>query len=156
MKITEVKITRVNGDEKLKAFVSITFDDSFVVRDLKIIKGQKGEFVAMPSRKQTVRCSKCGRKNNLHSNFCNNCGIKLSYVKDENRQNKVYADIAHPINAECRSMIQHDVLEAYRQMPEEKNDSSGQQNVDKDETNEAISTGIDLYDETDDFSEGIW
>ncbi len=51
MNITEVKISPVTGDEKLKAFATVTFDDCFLVRDLKIINGKKGYFVAMPSRK---------------------------------------------------------------------------------------------------------
>ncbi|MBI2609114.1 MAG: septation regulator SpoVG [Deltaproteobacteria bacterium] len=51
MEITEVKVFPVN-EEKLKAFVTITLDDCFIVRDLKIIKGQKGLFVAMPSKKR--------------------------------------------------------------------------------------------------------
>jgi stage V sporulation protein G len=51
MQITEVRVFPVN-DEKLKAFVTITFDDSFVVRDLKIISGNNGLFVAMPSKKR--------------------------------------------------------------------------------------------------------
>lgn len=51
MEITEVKVFPVN-EEKLKAFVTITLDDCFIVRDLKIIKGLKGLFVAMPSKKR--------------------------------------------------------------------------------------------------------
>ena len=51
MKITEVKVFPVN-DEKLKAYATITFDDCFVVRDLKIIHSNNGLFVAMPSKKQ--------------------------------------------------------------------------------------------------------
>jgi len=51
MKITEVRIS-LRDDEKLKAFVSITLDNCFVVRGLKIIKGNRGMFVAMPSRKR--------------------------------------------------------------------------------------------------------
>jgi len=51
MNITEVKISPISGDEKLKAFATVTFDDCFLVRDLKIINGKKGFFVAMPSRK---------------------------------------------------------------------------------------------------------
>jgi stage V sporulation protein G len=51
MEITEVRVFPVN-DDKLKAFVTITFDDSFVVRDLKIINGNNGLFVAMPSKKR--------------------------------------------------------------------------------------------------------
>ena len=50
MQITEVRVYPRN-EEKLKAFVTVTFDDSFVVRNLKVIQGQNGLFVAMPSRK---------------------------------------------------------------------------------------------------------
>jgi len=51
MEITEIRIS-LRDDNKLKAFASITFDNSFVVRGLKIIEGEKGLFVAMPSRKR--------------------------------------------------------------------------------------------------------
>lgn len=51
MKITEVKIYPVNED-RLKAYVSITLEDCFVIRDLKIIQGPNGLFVAMPSKKR--------------------------------------------------------------------------------------------------------
>lgn len=51
MEVTEVKIYPVNED-RLKAYASITFDNCFIVRDLKIIKGNNGLFVAMPSKKR--------------------------------------------------------------------------------------------------------
>ncbi len=51
MKITEIRIT-LRDDNKLKGFASITLDDSFVVRGLKIIEGASGPFIAMPSRKR--------------------------------------------------------------------------------------------------------
>jgi stage V sporulation protein G len=51
MEITEIKIT-LRDEEKLKAFASITFDDAFVIRGLKIINGKNGYFVSMPSRKR--------------------------------------------------------------------------------------------------------
>ena len=51
MKITEVKVFTVNED-RLKAYISITIDDCFVVRDLKVIRGNDGLFVAMPSKKR--------------------------------------------------------------------------------------------------------
>ncbi len=50
MKITEININ-IRSEEKLKAFVNITFDDVFVVRGLKVIQGNSGLFVCMPSRK---------------------------------------------------------------------------------------------------------
>ncbi len=52
MQVTEVKIT-LRDEPKLKGFANITFDESFVIRGLKIINGQKGYFVSMPSRKRT-------------------------------------------------------------------------------------------------------
>jgi stage V sporulation protein G len=51
MKVTEVRVHPVNDDEKLKAFVSIALDDAIMIRDLRIIQGNKGLFVAMPSKK---------------------------------------------------------------------------------------------------------
>ncbi len=51
MVITDVRVRRVNSDGKMKAVVSITIDESFVVHDIKIIDGLNGLFVAMPSRK---------------------------------------------------------------------------------------------------------
>lgn len=50
MKITDIRIL-LRDDEKLKAFVSVTFDDAFAVRGMKVIEGAKGKFLAMPSRK---------------------------------------------------------------------------------------------------------
>lgn len=51
MKISEVRIT-LRGEEKLKAFANVTFDDCFVVRGMKVIQGTTGYFVSMPSRKR--------------------------------------------------------------------------------------------------------
>lgn len=51
MRITEIKVLPVDGDDKLKAYVSIKLDDCFVVRDMKVIKGTTGYFVAMPAKK---------------------------------------------------------------------------------------------------------
>ncbi len=51
MKITDVRVRKVNDEGKMKAVVSVTFDDEFVVHDIKIIEGQNGLFIAMPSRK---------------------------------------------------------------------------------------------------------
>ena len=51
MNITDVRIRKVTAEGKMKAIVSVTFDDEFVVHDIKIIEGQNGPFIAMPSRK---------------------------------------------------------------------------------------------------------
>jgi stage V sporulation protein G len=52
MEITEVKVFPVKDNDKLKAYASIVFDDCFVIRDLRVISGTTGLFVAMPSRKR--------------------------------------------------------------------------------------------------------
>ena len=79
MEITEITVS-LRDEEKLKAFVNVTFDNCFVVRGMKIIQGNNGYFVSMPSRK----------------------------VDDG-----TYRDIAHPINAEFRALIEEKVLAEY-------------------------------------------
>lgn len=115
MEITEVRIKLVESSEdRLRGFCSVTFDDCFVVRDLKIIEGNNGPFVAMPSRKLTSNCPKCRSKNHLRANYCNNCGTRLKtggVATDPSGRAKLYADIAHPVNADCREMIQKRVVE---------------------------------------------
>ena len=115
MEITEVRIKLMEDtDDRLQAFCSITLDDCFVVRDLKIIEGSNGPFVAMPSRKLTCHCGACGSKNHLRSNFCNQCGQKIRRGRDgadHDGRTKLYADIAHPINSDCREMIQSRVIQ---------------------------------------------
>ncbi|NPV28821.1 MAG: septation regulator SpoVG [Firmicutes bacterium] len=51
MQVTDVRIRRLNHEGKMKAVCSVTFDDAFVVHDVKVVEGQKGLFVAMPSRR---------------------------------------------------------------------------------------------------------
>ena len=120
MKITEVQIKLMDDDswsnERLRGFASVVFDDEFVVRELKIIEGMKGLFVAMPTRKLTDRCGHCGTKNHLRSRFCNQCGSRLDPYRaerDELGRAKLHADVTHPINAACREKIQKAVLAAY-------------------------------------------
>jgi len=118
MDISEIRVKLVrNPRERLKAVCSVTFDSEFVVRDLKVIEGASGLFVAMPSRKLADHCPKCRTKNHLRARFCNDCGQKL----DERRADRVrggrarlHADIAHPINTQCRTRIQAQVVEAFQ------------------------------------------
>ena len=51
MRITDVRVRTMTQDSKMKAIVSITIDDEFVVHDIKVIEGEKGLFIAMPSKK---------------------------------------------------------------------------------------------------------
>ena len=78
MDITEVRvILKDSPDKKLKAYATVTFDNSFVVRNIKVIEGTTGYFIAMPSRKVKESCSKCNFKNELRSRYCNQCGTQL-------------------------------------------------------------------------------
>ncbi|NLJ77900.1 MAG: septation regulator SpoVG [Tissierellia bacterium] len=80
MRVTDVRIRKIATDGKMKAVVSVTFNDQFVVHDIKIIEGQDGLFIAMPSKKMA---------------------------------DGEFRDIAHPINAETREMMQDAVFEEY-------------------------------------------
>jgi stage V sporulation protein G len=119
MKVTNVsvKLSPQQSGDRLKAFCTMTLDGEFVVRDLKIIEGTNGLFVAMPSRKLTDHCPKCNGKNHLRAKHCNDCGAKLpeKRVSDEDIQGKLHADIAHPINSECRARLQEVILNSYRE-----------------------------------------
>lgn len=53
MQITDVRVRKITKEGKMKAVVSITIDDEFVVHDIKVIEGEKGLFIAMPSKKST-------------------------------------------------------------------------------------------------------
>lgn len=116
MEISEVRVKLVsNSQERLKAFCSITLENDFVIRDLKIIDGANGTFVAMPSRKLSDRCPQCGYKNHLRANYCNDCGKPLgeNRARKAARRGKLHADVAHPINPACRERIQDIVIRAF-------------------------------------------
>ena len=119
MKITEVRVRLVgNRDDRLKAFCSMTLDHEFVIRDIKVIEGVGGYFVAMPSRKMSDHCEKCGSKNHLRARYCNGCGRPLGEnraKKDPKGKIKLHADIAHPINLACRQQIQKEIVVAYEE-----------------------------------------
>jgi len=119
MEISEVRVKLVsNKDDRLKGFCSMTLDNDFVVRDIKVIEGTNGLFVAMPSRKMSDHCNKCGGKNHLRAKFCNNCGESLGenrVKQDFQGRMKLHADIAHPINAECRKKIQETIVKAFEE-----------------------------------------
>jgi stage V sporulation protein G len=133
MQLTEIRINLCGGPAparpsrpqqggRLRAFCSLTFDDTFVIRDVKLIDGNDGLFLAMPSRKLMDHCPGCGDKNHLRARFCNNCGSRLDedrYLRyrSGNGQSrlKLHADIAHPINARTRQEIERRVFSAYEQ-----------------------------------------
>lgn len=138
MKITEVKVKPMRDKrDKLLAFASITIDDAFVIRELKIIKGAKGVFVAMPSRKVTDKCPECGCKNHIRARFCNDCGRRIDDGKKEtSMKEKFHVDVAHPINSECREQIQKRVMEAYRNETERDSEEASDENPAHDDTDD--------------------
>ena len=89
MNITDVRVRKVAKEGKMKAVVSVTIDDEFVVHDIKVIEGEKGLFIAMPSRKAS---------------------------DGEDRDIGEYRDIAHPINSATREQIQTIILDKYQEV----------------------------------------
>jgi stage V sporulation protein G len=120
MDITEVRIfLKDSPDKKLRAYATVTFDNAFVVRNIKVIQGTNGVFIAMPSRKVKQPCPKCNFKNELRSKYCNQCGAQLPVqprplTVDPNAQGE-HKDIAHPITQAFREILQKKVLDAYEE-----------------------------------------
>ncbi|MEM7203928.1 MAG: SpoVG family protein [Planctomycetota bacterium] len=143
MNITEIRIKLTNnGRNKLKGYCSVTFDNAFVVRDLKIIEGGKGLFVAMPSRKLSDRCDRCSGKNHLRAAFCNSCGGKLNPERaehDERGRARLHADLAHPINSKCRAELHSAIVSAL------------ELEVERSKAADYVPTTFDDLDEVEDF-----
>ena len=118
MEVTEIRVFLKEGqDKKLKAYTTVTFDNTFVVRNIKVIQGPNGLFIAMPSRKMKYPCPKCGFKNEVGSKYCNGCGATVPLQREpENPDAKTeHRDIAHPITQEFREYLQSKILDAYHQ-----------------------------------------
>ena len=117
MEITDIRVKLVNhSSDRLKAFCSVTLDDEFVIRDIKLVEGSNGLFVAMPSRKLTTSCPKCKHKNPLRARYCAECGAGLPNLElpvDDAGRLRLYRDIAHPITQEFREKLQGRIVEAY-------------------------------------------
>ncbi len=118
MEITEIRVFLKEGqDKKLKAYVTVTFDNVFVVRNIKVIQGSEALFIAMPSRKVKDVCPRCHFKNEAGSRYCNYCGGSVPHGASEVRiaDAKVdHRDIAHPITQQFREYLQRSILEAYK------------------------------------------
>jgi len=122
VEITEVRIIlKDSQNKKLKAYATVTFDNVFVVRDIKVIEGGAGLFIAMPSRKVKHACPKCAFKNELRSKYCNQCAgllpveANLQHVEEIPNSQAEHRDIAHPITQSFREHLQKRVLEVYAQ-----------------------------------------
>lgn len=108
MTITEIRLTP--ADDGPLAYGSMVLDGCLAVHGLKVIDGERGPFLAMPSERVLSRCT-CGGKNHLKANFCNSCGARLRPAEAE----RFYADLVHPITADFRRMLTAAVLDSYAQ-----------------------------------------
>ena len=115
------------GERRLKGYATVTFDRCFVVRNIKIIDGKNGLFVAMPSQKPKVVCTRCHAKVDAGGRCCVQCGAPLSRPAEpphgaetrtgsesgEGTETQTHRDIAHPITVEFRQYLEEKVLAAY-------------------------------------------
>ncbi len=118
MEITETRISPINKpNSRLRAYASVTFDNSFVIREIRIIEGKNGLFIAMPSRKMQKPCPRCGFKNPVTNKFCGQCGAEIKSTEQKNLKTgpQQHKDLAHPINTQFRDYLQKRILEAYGQ-----------------------------------------
>ncbi|UCC31717.1 MAG: SpoVG family protein, partial [Phycisphaerales bacterium] len=147
MEISDVRVRLVKDvNQRLKAVCSVTLDREFVVRDVKIVEGTSGLFVAMPSRKLSVPCPTCRTQNHLRARYCNECGGKLPPARipaDADGREKAHRDIAHPITASCRESVQQRVLEAYQDECEQDEDADYAASDEDTEAGRGDSRGYD-------------
>ncbi len=116
MEITDVRIKlSTKKGNRVKAFATITLDNSFVVRDMRIIEGRSGLFIAMPSRPLKEPCPKCGYRNPVRGKYCSGCGGELTVnVRADMDDKSLHRDVAHPITQEMRDYIHNKIIEAYK------------------------------------------
>ncbi|MFC1675014.1 SpoVG family protein [Candidatus Omnitrophota bacterium] len=122
MEVTEVRIfLKDSPDKKLKAYATVTFDNAFVVRNIKVIEGSSSLFIAMPSRRIKQPCPKCNFKNEARSKYCSQCAGQLptapppAGIEAAHSAQLEHKDIAHPITQVFRDYLQKKVLEGYQQ-----------------------------------------
>lgn len=116
MNITDIRLDMIdNPSGKLRAFCSLTFNDEFVVKNFKIIEGNHGLFVAMPSRKLTKPCYKCDNRVFRRANYCDRCGKEFD-DRSGNRHSdsgETHSDIAFPIEDDFREKLEDQLIESY-------------------------------------------
>lgn len=166
MEMTDVRIKLIQEpNDRLKAVCSITLDNVFVVRDMKVVEGSQGLFVAMPSRKLSASCQRCRSKNHLKARFCNECGSKLPPPRHAPESNgghgssgfagrtKMHRDIAHPITTEFRELLQSRILESFNaELELARQPGYLPKDLDEtDETVEAVETAPANDDETSEY-----
>lgn len=115
--VTEVRVKLTDDPRnRLKAYCSVTIDDAFVVRDLKIIEGNKGPFVAMPSRKLADHCQRCHHRppaRMLLQPVWQQARPGPGPARQSRGRARLHADLAHPINSQTRIELHKAVVRAY-------------------------------------------
>ncbi len=132
MQITEVKIQlKDDVDKRLKAYATVTFDDSFVVRNIKIIEGRQGLFIAMPSRRIRVSCPNCHARNEISNKYCAQCGKELPPQPEKTPEQiqSEHKDIAHPIRQDFRQYMQQEIISAYEKARSEAGSSAAEESA---------------------------
>ena len=116
MEVTDVRIHLISKKKnRVKAFASVTFDNCFVVRGIRLIEGDNGLFLAMPSEESRKLCPQCSSWIPVNSRFCPRCGAHLG-ESVTTASKYTSRDIAHPINQETRQYITSKVVDAYNQI----------------------------------------
>lgn len=110
IRITEITIRKPQyPDSRLLAFVTVVFENSFAVSDLRLLQLKDGPFLAMPSKKASAPCEKCKRKNTFDCRYCGKCGELLGFRTEE------HFDVSFPINNEFRKFMLNSILTKYKE-----------------------------------------
>lgn len=112
MLITDIRVKLV-PDGMVLAYVTITFDDQFVVHDIRIIKKDDSYFVAMPEKERRYPCPSCKKRNLHQQKFCGFCATPLP---DPDPTIMRFLDIAHPIDNNYRKQISEKIIATYESL----------------------------------------
>lgn len=123
MNITMVYVELNDRGGPLRAYVDVVLDSNFMVHGLKVVEGERGMIVAMPSTRPKLMCPSCGHPDRpIVDDFCGNCGgqmpaynerVAASAAKQKDGKFRAHYDVCHPLNPQTRRMIEDVVLEAY-------------------------------------------
>lgn len=106
--VTDVRLDL--GSYPVLAYADITLNDGFVVHGLRLVHiNSERMLVCMPSRPYQFSCESCSHRNSVANKFCGHCGCKVA----QNKTERIYMDVAHPINADVRKRIEESVIDAY-------------------------------------------
>ena len=110
MQITDIRFhLPQHTEQRLLAYATITFDECFVVHDIRLLRRGDGILVVLPSKRFRYPCPQCSRKCDFDSQFCKHCGANFKAVVNE-----TFSDIAHPINKEFRHYFDSTIIERFQ------------------------------------------